>query len=116
MALYHHDFPPWLNEADPRVRSNRWLTTLRPIVMRDRQFRKNFVRDVIVSATLESKPTVSAGSFGRLYTKPVVGMNVASSDLRRRNVFTPLSCYPADTTPRYFNYEADTVYVELERQ
>jgi hypothetical protein len=84
--------------------------------MRDRQFRKNFVRDVIVSATLESKPTVRAGSFGRLYAKAVVGRHVASSDLRRRNVFTPLRCYPADTAFRYLNYEADTVYVELERQ
>ena len=84
--------------------------------MRDRQFRKNLVRDVTVSATLESKPTVSAGSFGRLYAKPVVGMNVASSDFRRRNVFTPLRCYSADTAPRYLNYKADTVYVELERQ
>ena len=84
--------------------------------MRDRQFRENFVRDVIVSATLESKPTVSAESFARLYADPVVGMNVASPDLSRRNVFTPLRCYPADAASGYFNYEADTVYVELERQ
>jgi hypothetical protein len=43
-------------------------------------------------------------------------MHVASSDLRRRNVLTPLRRYPADTAPGYLNYESDTVYVELERQ
>ncbi len=84
--------------------------------MCDRQFRKNLVRDVTVSAILESKPTVSARSFARLYAKPIIGMNVPSSDLRCRNVFTEVRCCPADTAPRYLNQEAAPVYVELERQ
>jgi hypothetical protein len=84
--------------------------------MRDRQFRKNLVRNVTVSATLVSKPTVRAGSSARLYAKPIVGVNVPSCDVRRRNVFTPVRCCPADTAPRYLDLEAATVYVELERQ
>ena len=84
--------------------------------MRDWQFRENLVRNVIVSATLVSKPTVSAGSFARLYAKPIVGVNVPSCDIRRRNVFTRVRCCPSDTAPRYLNLEAATVYVELERQ
>jgi hypothetical protein len=84
--------------------------------MRDRQFRKNLVRNVTVSATLVSKPTVRAGSSARLYAKPIVGVNVPSCDVRRRNVLTPVRCRPADTAPRYLDLEAATVYVELERQ
>jgi hypothetical protein len=84
--------------------------------MRDRQLRENLVRNVTVSATLVSKPTVSAGSFARLYAKPIVGVNVPSCDISRRNVLTPVRCCPSDTAPRYLNLEAATVYVELERQ
>ena len=84
--------------------------------MRDRQFRKNLVRDVIISAILEAKPTVSTGSFARRYAKPIVGMNVPSSDLGCRNVFTPMRCCPADTAPGNLDQEAAAVYVELEHQ
>ena len=84
--------------------------------MRDRQFRKNLVRNVTVSATLVSKPTVSAGSFARLYAKPIVWVNVPSCDIGGRNVLTPVRCCPSDTAPRYLNLEAATVYIELERQ
>jgi hypothetical protein len=84
--------------------------------MRDRQFRKNLVRNVTVSTTLVSKPTVSAGSFTRLYAKTIVGVNVPSPDIRRRNVLTPVRCCSSDTAPRYLDLEAATVYVELERQ
>jgi hypothetical protein len=84
--------------------------------MRDRQFRKNLVRNVTVSATLVSKPTISAGSFSRLYAKPVLWVNVPSCDIRGRNVLAPMRCRPSDTAPRYLDLEAATVYVELERQ
>lgn len=72
--------------------------------------------DVIVSTTLESKPTVGAGSLAGLYAKPVVGMKVPVSDLRRRYVFTPVCGYPADTAPSYFNEKAAPVDIELESQ
>jgi hypothetical protein len=84
--------------------------------MRDRQFRKNLVRNVSVSAALVSKPTVSARSFARFYAKPVVGANVPSFDVRRRNVLTRVRCRPSDAAPRYLNLEAATIYVKLERQ
>ena len=84
--------------------------------MRDRQFRKNLVRDVAVSATFVSKPTVSAGSLARFYAKPIVGVNVQNCDMGGRNMLTPVRCCPPDTAPRYLNLEAATVYVELERQ
>ena len=84
--------------------------------MRDWQFRENLVRNVSISATLVSKPTVRAGSFARLYAKPVVGVNIPSFDVRRRNVSTPARRCPSDTAPRYLNLEAATVYVELEHQ
>jgi hypothetical protein len=84
--------------------------------MRDRQFRKNLARNITVSATLVSKPTVSAGSLSRLYAKPIVGVDVPSCDIRGRNVLAPVRCCPSDTAPRYLNLEAATVYVELERQ
>jgi hypothetical protein len=84
--------------------------------MRDRHFRKNLVRNVTVSATLVSKPTVSAGSLAGLYAKPIVWVNVPSCDIRRRNVLPPVRRCPSDTAPRYLNLEAATIYVELERQ
>ena len=112
----NHRLPPWLNEDATRDRSNRWLDTLGPVFMRDRQFRKNLIRNITVSTALVSKPTVSAGSFARLYAKPIVRVNVPSCDIRRRNVPTPVCCYPSDTAPRYLNLEATTIYVELERQ
>ena len=84
--------------------------------MRDRQFRKNLIRNITVSTTLVSKPTVSAGSFARLYATPIVGVNVPSCDIRRRNVLTPVRCCPSDTAPSYLNLEAAAVYVELECQ
>jgi hypothetical protein len=100
----------------PRDRFNRWLDTLGPVFMRDRQFRKNLVRNVNESAALVSKPTISAGSFARLYAKPIVGVNVPSCDIRRRDVLTPVCCCPSDAAPSYFDLETATVYVELERQ
>jgi hypothetical protein len=112
----NHRSPPWFAEDATRDRSNRWLDTLRPVFMRHRQFCKNLVRNVTISATLVSKPTVSAGPFARLYAKPIVGVNVPSCDIRRRNVLTPVRCCSSDTAPRYLNLEAATVHVELERQ
>jgi hypothetical protein len=84
--------------------------------MRNRQFRKNLARNVIVSATLVSKPTISTGSFAGLYAKPIVRVNVPSCDIRRRNVLTPVRCCPSDTAPRYLYLKAAAIYVELERQ
>jgi hypothetical protein len=84
--------------------------------MRDRQLRKNLVRNVSVSAALVSKPTVSARSFARLYAKPIVRVNVPSFDIGRRNVFSRVRCCPSDTAPRYLNLETAAVYIELERQ
>jgi hypothetical protein len=112
----NHRSSPWFAEDAIRDRSSRWLDTLRPVFMRDRQFRKNLVRNFAKSATLVSKPTVGAGSFARLYAKTMVGVNVPSRDIRRRNVLTPVRCCPSDTAPRYLNLEATTVDVELERQ
>jgi hypothetical protein len=112
----NHRLPPWLNEDATCHCSNRWLDTLRPVFVRDRQFRKNLVGNVTVSATLISKPTVGAGSFARLYAKPIVGVNVPSCDIGRRNVLAPVRCCPPDTAPRYLNLESATVYVELERE
>jgi hypothetical protein len=84
--------------------------------MRDRQFRKDLIRNITISTTLVSKPTASAGSFARLYAKPTVRVNVPSCDLGRRNVLAPVRCRPSDTAPRYLNLKAATIYVELERQ
>jgi hypothetical protein len=103
-------------EDAPRVRSQVWSGTLRPVFMRDRQVCKNLVRNVSVSAALVSKPTVSAGSFAGLDAKPIIRVNVPSFDIGRRNVFARVRCRPSDTAPRYLNLEAATVYVELERQ
>jgi hypothetical protein len=79
----NHRSSPWFAEDATRDRSSRWLDTLRPVFMRDRQFRKNLVRNFAKSATLVSKPTVSARSFARLYAKTIVGVNVPSRDIRR---------------------------------
>jgi hypothetical protein len=84
--------------------------------MRNRQFRKDLAREVIVSAILVSKPTISAGPFTGFYAKPIVGVNVPSCDIRGRNVLTPVRCCPSDTAPSYLNLEATAIYVELERQ
>ena len=90
--------------------------TMRPVFMRERQFQKNLIRNIIVPTALVSKPTVGAGPFARLYAKPVVGVNVPRCDIRRRNVLAPVRCCPSDTAPTYLNLEAATVDVELERQ
>lgn len=84
--------------------------------MRDRQYRKNLVGHLPVSATFESKPTVSAMTFARLNAKPLVRVNVPSSNLGGRNVFTRGRRYSTDTAPSYFNHEPATVYVKLKRQ
>jgi hypothetical protein len=84
--------------------------------MCDRQLLKHLVRDVVVSTTLVSKPVAGAGSITRLYLKSIIGMKVPNSDLRRRNVFARLRCYPADAAPGDLDQEAATVYIELECQ
>src|ERR1700744_3985041 len=84
--------------------------------MCDRQFRKHLARNLIVSATLVSKPTVSAGSFARLDAKPIVGVNVPCGDLRRRNVLTAIGCCPPNPAPSNLNEEATAIDIELERQ
>jgi hypothetical protein len=84
--------------------------------MRERQLGKNLFGDVIVSAIVESKPTGGSWSLATLNSKPIVGMNVPSSNLRGRNVSTPVASYTANAASTYLNQEPAAAYVELERQ